>query len=101
MSIVDTGRMIMKARKAQSQLKQTSAAGVSKSEKTAILVNGLGEIEEIAFTFPEEVVAKVGEKFFAELEKEIIQAYKAAKKALETKLAEDMDMDSIRDMLGV
>jgi DNA-binding protein YbaB len=101
MGIIDSGKMLMKARKAQAQMKQTQAAGSSKSAKTAVLINGLGEIEEIEFNFPEEIVELVGEAFFKDLTKEVIQAYNAAKKELESKLAQNMDMDSIKDMLGV
>ncbi len=108
MGIMDTGKMIMKARKAQAQMKKTTAAGQSKSGKTAVLINGLNEIEEISFDFWErddegniiEDTMTVDDGFFDDLEKEVIQAFAAAKKELESKLQETMDLDSIRDMLG-
>lgn len=100
MGMLNTGKMLMKARKAQSQMKSTTAAGKSKSGKVAILVNGLNDLEEIIFDFGEEIKEKLGEGFWVELEQEIKEAYKAAKKELEAQLAASMDLDSIREMLG-
>lgn len=100
MGVIDTGKMILKARKAQAQLKKTTAAGISKSGTVAVLLNGLNEIEEVSLSLPEEVVQTLGEKYVSSLEQDIIEAMKAAKKELESQLAQNMDMDSIREMLG-
>lgn len=105
MGVMDTGKMLMKARKAQSQMKKISAAGQSKTGNTAVLLNGLNEIEEVLFNFlidedgPETMT--VDRKFFVDLQKEVIDAFKAAKKELEQQIAQNMDINSVRDMLGV
>lgn len=92
--------MLMKARQTQKQMKKMTAAGQSKSGATAILVNGLHEIEEVEFDFDQETMDRVGEDFLKKLKKEFMEAYQSARKELESQMSQNMDLDSIRDMLG-
>lgn len=95
MGVLDMAKMVRKAQQTRSQMKKITAAGRSKSEMTAVLINGLNDIEEIEFA--PELFEDISPKT---LEKEVIEAFKDAKKNLEKALAETMDMDSIRDLLS-
>lgn len=92
-------KMIRKAQQTRKTMSKIMAAGKSKSQNTTILLNGLTEIEDIEF----------GDLLFADgnkealkqqIKKEVIEAFKDAKKNLETQLSQSMDLDSIRDMLS-
>ncbi len=88
-------KMLRKAQQARSSMQKITATGVSKSGMTAILLNGLNDIEEIEFK-PELLTNLTTEV----LATEVKEAYKDAKKNLEKSLASTMDIDSIRDMLS-
>lgn len=95
MGVLDMAKMIRKAQQTKGVMKKVTAAGRSRSQRTAILLNGLNDIEEIEFS--EELMQNCDAKL---LEREVIEAFKDAKKNLEKELAQTMDMDSIRDMLS-
>lgn len=95
MGVLDVAKMVRKAQQTKGLMKKVTAAGRSRSQRTAILLNGLNDIEEIDFA-PEVLENRDGK----EVEREVIEAFKDAKKNLEKELAQTMDMDSIRDMLS-
>ncbi len=92
---MDTMKVARKAQQARSEMSKLSVAGQSRSGGVAMLLNGLNEIEEISFS--DELLSDVSAE---KLEKEVIEAYDTARKALEKELAGTMDMDSIRDMFS-
>lgn len=88
-------KMARKAQQTRSAMKKVTAAGRSKSGLTAILLNGLNDIEEIEFD------PSLGERCdLNEIAREVKDAFQDAKKALEKVLAESMDVDSLRDLLS-
>jgi hypothetical protein len=96
MNIVQTGKMLMKAKQAQNKLKNVNGVGKSKSGKVAVLLNGIQEFEvKLLVSSPAEF------KSNKELEAEIQDAYKNSHKELEKKLQQDVDVDSLKDMLGL
>lgn len=95
MGVIDMAKMMRKAQQAKTAMKKVFAAGKSKSGLTSILLNGLNEIEEVVFE--DALFEQVDSK---KLAKEVIEAYNNAKKELEQQLAQNLDMDSIRDMFA-
>lgn len=96
MGLVDTAKMIKKARDAQSQMKKITVAGQSKSGLTAVLINALQEVLEVQLD--EELVKRADA---AELSNEVKEAMNDARKQLEKELSSNMDLNSIRDMLSL
>ncbi len=96
MGLVDTAKMIKKARDAQSQMKKITVAGQSRSGLTAVLINALQEVSEVEFDT--ELVSRADSK---ELSKEVMEAMNDARKQLEKELSSNMDLNSIKDMLSV
>ena len=95
MGILNSAKMLRKAQQAKSSMKSIAVAGKSKSGMTALLLNGLNEIQEIEFA--DELMNDLNKQ---KLVREIIEAFSDAKHELEKQLAATMDMDSIREMLG-
>jgi len=96
MGLVDTAKMIKKARDAQSQMKKITVAGQSKSGLTAVLINALQEVLEVQLD--EELVKRANA---TELANEVKEAMNDARKQLEKELSSNMDLNSIRDMLSL
>jgi DNA-binding protein YbaB len=96
MGIIDTAKMMRKAQQARSQMKGISVVGRSKSGLTALLLNGLNEIEEIEYA-EEMDITKMTKKALA---KEVIEAFNDARKNLEKELASNFDLNSISDMFN-
>ncbi len=96
MGLVDTAKMIKKARDAQSQMKKITVAGQSKSGLTAVLINALQEVLEVQLD--EELVKRADAN---ELANEVKEAMNDARKQLEKELSSNMDLNSIRDMLSL
>ena len=96
MGLVDTAKMIKKARDAQSQMKKITVAGQSKSGLTAVLINALQEVLEVQLD--EELVKRADA---AELSNEVKEAMNDSRKQLEKELSSNMDLNSIRDMLSL
>jgi len=92
---MDTLKMARKAQQAKSQMAEIEVAGKSKSGMTALLLNGLSEILEISFD--DELIKNPDAN---RLEEEVIQAFEDAKGQLEKEMAKNMDIDSLRNMLG-
>lgn len=96
MGLVDTAKMIKKARDAQSQMKKITVAGQSKSGLTAVLINALQEVLEVQLD--DELVKRADA---TELSNEVKEAMNDARKQLEKELSSNMDLNSIRDMLSL
>lgn len=96
MGVFDMAKMVRKAQQTKSKMSKITAVGKSKSGHTTLMLNGLNDIEDIEFS--EELIAKCPGK--DELKNEVVQAFKAAKKNLETQLSQNIDLDSLRDMLS-
>lgn len=97
MNVLQTGKMLMKARQTQNKLKAITAVGKSTKGRVAVLINGLQEVEEVKLL----VNTPSDFKSNKELETEVIEALKTSRKEIEKKLQQDMDVDSIKDMLGI
>lgn len=95
MNVIQAGKMLIKARQTQAKIKKVTGTGASKSGRVIVMLNGMHDMEiEFNINSPADFASS------RELIEEIKQAHTAAKKALEGKMAEGMDMDSIKDLLG-
>lgn len=93
---MDMAKMVRKAQQTRSSMKKVQAAGKSKSGLTAVLLNGLNDIEEIEFA--DELFESCPDK--KTITKEVKEAYADAKKVLEQQLAQNMSLDNLRDLLS-
>lgn len=105
MGILDTAKMVNKARQAKKKMEQVEAVG--KEGSTAVLINGLYEISDIEIDIDEfiaelnnSVDEETAEKIAATLKKNIMKAMKNAKKQLEKELANMTSLDDLKNMLG-
>ena len=95
MGILDTAKALRKAQQAKSQMSKISVAGSSKSGLTALLLNGLNEIGEIQFD--DELFENADKN---KVSKEVMEAFKDARKQLEQELAQSLDINSFGDLFN-
>lgn len=84
------------ARKMQKQMKKMSVEGVSKDEDVKVVINGVQEIEDIVIA--EELLNPARK---VDLVKGIKEAHKDASKKVQKQMAQDMDLDQMKSMLGM
>ena len=94
-NVGNMAKMVKTYRQTQNRLKALKAAGVSKDETIAVLMDGRMKIIEVEVKEEAEVLKA------KELSKNFMQAYKAASKELERLLKENTSPDDIREMLGM
>ncbi len=84
------------ARKMQKQMKKMSVEGISKNEDIKVIINGIQEIEDIVIA--EELLNPARK---VDLVKGLKEAYKEASKKVQKQMAQDMDLDQMKSMLGI
>jgi DNA-binding protein YbaB len=105
MGIMDTAKMVNKARKAKKQMEQVEAAG--KAGSLAVLMNGLYEISDVDVNM-DELAAELDNavsddelrKIKKLIENNVKNAMKDAKKSLEKELASMTSLDDLKGLLG-
>lgn len=95
MGMMDTAKMVRKAMQAKSQMQKITAVGRSKSGKTAVLINGLNDVLELEID-----PTLISNQNVNEVEIDVIEAFKDARKNLEKTMADGLNMEDIRDMLS-
>lgn len=102
MGVLDVAKMAMKARKMQSQMNKTKAAG--KSGSVGVVINGLYSIvdfelymEELTAKFPQ-VDKAVLEKIARSVLEDMKKANEDAKNTLQKEMAASADLDDLKNM---
>ncbi len=105
MGLMDTTKMIQKARQAKKKMEQLEVAGQSGS--LALLMNGLYEVTEVEVSeekLKDELQLELSEKDLQKiadlLKKNVKEALKDAKKQLEKQMASATSLDDLKDLLS-
>lgn len=104
MGVIDTAKMINKARQAKKKMEQVEAVG--REGFVAILINGLYDVNDIEIDLEkfmnefndidESTAKKVADRF----SEDVAKAMKDAKKQLEKELASMTSLDDLKGLLG-
>lgn len=92
----DMYKLQKEARKMQKEMKKKKVEGESKDGLIKVIINGAQEIEDIEIA--EELLAPARK---TDVTKGLKQAFKEASKKVQKEMAQDMDMDKMRSMLGM
>lgn len=84
------------ARKMQKQMKNLKIAGESKDSLFKVIINGIQEIESVEIS---DELMNPGRK--VELIKDMKEAFKEASKKSQKEMAQDLDLDKMKSMLGM
>lgn len=90
----DIYKLQREAKKMQDQMKEILVSGESKKSLVKVTLNGVQELVDIHFD--EQILTDK-----VELKKHIKEAHADAQKKLQKELAKGMDMDKLRNMLGM
>lgn len=105
MGLMDTTKMIQKARQAKKRMEQLEVAGQSGS--LALLMNGLYEVTEVEVSedkLKEEIQLELSEKDLKKIadviKKNVKEGLKDAKKQLEKQMSSQTSLDDLKDLLN-
>ncbi len=88
-------KMQMEAKKMQKRLREKKISGESKDGMLKIFMNGAQEFEDI---WVDDNLMDMG--MMERFKKDMKEAFKDYQKKLQKEMAQDMDLDKIRGMLG-
>lgn len=104
MGVIDTAKMINKARQAKKKMEQVEAVG--KDGFVAILINGLYEINDLEVDLDsfkakfDNLDESTAQEIVNEFKKSVVSAMKDAKKQLEKELASMTSLDDLKGLFG-
>ncbi len=87
---------LKKARKMQKKMRENIVTGISRDSLVSISINGAQELVDIVIS---DQLLNIDKKKL--LVKNIMAAYKAARKELQKSMMKTMDIDQLKEMLGM